>query len=61
MTVPECERKALSDVPREKCNETEVPAETSETFDGEYFAEVNGSYNLADIITGRKTVLSSSK
>ena len=48
-------------MPREKCNETEFPAETSETFDGEYFAEVNGSYNLADIITGRRTVLSSSK
>ena len=24
-------RKFLSDKPREKCNETEVPAETSET------------------------------
>ena len=43
---------------REKCNETEFPAETYETFDGEHFAEVNGSYNSADIITGRRTVSS---
>ena len=40
---------------RQKCNKTEVPAETSETFDGEHFAEVNGSYKLADIISGRRT------
>ena len=53
--VPEYEKKGLSDVRREKCNETEVPAETSETFHDEHFAEVNGSYKLADIISGRRT------
>ena len=56
-------KKALSDKPREKCNEAEVPAETSETWwwtevFTHHFAEVNGSYNLADIITGRRTVSS---
>ena len=58
VAVPKCEKKALSDVPREKCNETEVPAETSETFDDEHFAAVNGSHNLAAILTCRRTVLS---
>ena len=58
VSVSEFEKKALSDVTREKCNETEFPAETYETFDGEHFAEVNGSYNSADIITGRRTVSS---
>ena len=50
--VPEYEKKGLSDVRREKCNETEVPAET---FHDEHFAEVNGSYKLADIISGWRT------
>ena len=31
VAVSECEKKVLSDKPREKCNETEVPAETSDT------------------------------
>ena len=55
VAVPKCEKRDLSDVRRQKCNKTEVPAETSETFDGEHFAEVNGSYKLADIISGRRT------
>lgn len=42
----------------EKCNDIEVPAETSEIFDGKHGAEVNGPYDLAHIITGRKTVSS---
>ena len=58
VAVLECEKKALSDASREKYNDIEVPAETSETFDGGHFAEVNGSYDLADIITGRRTVSS---
>ena len=40
----------------EKCTDIEVPAQTSETFDGEHCAEVKGPYDLADIITGRRTV-----
>ena len=40
----------------EKCNDIEVPAETSEIFDGKHGAEVNGPYDLAHIITGRKTI-----
>ena len=32
-----------------------LPAETSETFHDEHFAEVNGSYKLADIISGWRT------
>ena len=47
--VPECEKEGLSDVPTEKCNNTEVPAETS---------GVNGLYDLADIITDRRAVSS---
>ena len=40
---------------REKCNDIEVLAET---FNGEYCAEVNDPCDLADIITGRRTVSS---
>ena len=58
VAVPGCEKNALSHVSREKCNETEVPAETSETFDDEHFAGVNGSHNLAAIFTCRRTVSS---
>ena len=58
VAVPECENKTLSDVPGEKCNDIEVPAKTSETFDGEHRAKVNGPYDLADIITARRNVLS---
>ena len=43
-----CEKEALSDLPRETCNDINVPTETSETFDGEHCAEVNGPYDLAD-------------
>ena len=43
-------------MPGEKCNDIEVLAETSETFNGEHCAEVNGPYDLADIITGWRTV-----
>ena len=45
--VLECEKEALSDLPRETCNDINVPTETSETFDGEQCAEVNGPYDLA--------------
>ena len=58
LLVFQCEKEDLSCVPGEKCNDTEVPAENCKTFDGEHFAEVNGSYDLADIITGRRTVSS---
>ena len=40
----------------EKCNDIEGRAETSEIFDGKYCAEVNGPYDLSDIITGRRTL-----
>ena len=53
-----CEKEGLSDVPGEKWNGIKVPAETSETFDGEYCAEVNDSCDLADIITNRRAILS---
>ena len=36
----------------------EVRVETSETFDGEHCAEINGPNGLVDIITGRRTVSS---
>ena len=52
VAVLEHEKEALNDVPGEKCNEIEVPAETSEIFDGEHYVEVNGPYNLADIMAG---------
>ena len=39
-----------------KCNDIEGLAETSETFDGEHCTDLNGPYDLADIITGRRTV-----
>lgn len=42
----------------EKCNDIEFPVKTSETFDGDYCAEVNGPYDLADIITSRRIVSS---
>ena len=58
VAVPEYEKKALNDAPREKCNDIEVSIETSETFDGKHFPEINGSYDLADIITDRRTLLS---
>ena len=45
-------------MPGEKCNDIEVPAETSEIFDSEHCAEVNSPYDLAEIITGRRTVSS---
>ena len=45
-------KEALCNAPEEKCNDIEVLAETSKTFDSEHCAEVNGSYALADIITG---------
>ena len=37
---PECEKKSLSDVPREKWNYIKVPDQTWEIFDGEHCAEV---------------------
>ena len=37
VSVSEFENNSLSDLPKEKCNETEVPAESCETFDGENF------------------------
>lgn len=58
MCFPECENKDLSNVPGKNWNDIEVPAETSKTFDGEYCAKVNDPYDLADIITNRRIVLS---
>ena len=45
-------KEALCNAPGEKCNDIEVLAETSEIFDSEHCTEVNGSHDLADIITG---------
>ena len=58
--VPKCEKEVLSDVPLAKFNMIQVPTAASETFNGEQCAEVNGSYDLVDIITGWKAVFSSS-
>ena len=58
VAVPECEEEALGNVTGEKCNGLEVATKTSETFNGDYCAEVNGQYDLAEIIT-RKRIASS--
>ena len=58
VAVPKCEREVLSDVLVKKFNTIQVPTATFETFNGEQCAEVNGPYDLADIITGWKAVFS---
>ena len=45
-------------MPGEKCDDNEVPAETSEIFDGKRCAELNGPYYLAGIITAQGIVSS---
>ena len=42
----------------DKCNGIEVATKASETFDGDYCAEVNGPDDLADIITSKRIVSS---
>ena len=42
----------------EKCIDIEIPAEASETIDSTHCAKVNSPYDLADIITDRRTVSS---
>ena len=54
VAVPECEEEALGNVTGEKCNGLEVATKTSETFNGDYCAEVNGQYDLAEIITSKR-------
>ena len=54
VAVPECEEEALGNVAGEKCSDLKVATKTSETFNGDYCAEVNGQYDLAEIITSKR-------